>query len=132
MLKKTSLTIFPAMILGGAIGATARYAIELGLATRVTETDLWLTGIVNLLGATLLGFVNSHPFFQTLTRKMFFGHGLLGSFTTMSGLALITGGMEMGLGPFSFWYWLFVIAQLVLGVLVYEFGSRFAKAGQSK
>jgi fluoride exporter len=124
--KKPSPVIFPIMFLGGALGASLRYAIELGLQG-FASPQLIATAVVNLVGALLLGFVNFYPWFKTLNRKLFFGHGLLGGFTTMSGLAVIAASADLGLGESWYWYWLFVTLQLGLGVLLYAVGIELAK-----
>ena len=126
MPPKVPKTIVVAMFFGGAIGASARYGIDL-LLVAVPSSIIYSTLLVNLSGALLLGIVNNHRFFQSLHKKMFFGHGLLGSFTTMSALAVITATPELGLGANGFLYWLYVIAQLALGVLVYRAGLIFAQ-----
>jgi len=124
--KQPSLMIFPIMFLGGALGASLRYAIEISLQGSI-QPELIATSLVNLLGAGLLGFVNCYPWFRSLNRKVFFGHGLLGGFTTMSGLAAISASAEMGLGAGWYWYWLFVLAQLGLGLVSYALGIEIAK-----
>jgi len=121
-----SKLIFLVMFLGGALGAGARYLIELSLSESQNQ-ELVALALVNLAGAALLGFVNGHPFFGTLNKKIFFGHSFLGSFTTMSGLAAISAGANLGLSANGYWYWLYVFSQLVLGILVYALGLEIAK-----
>lgn len=123
MLSKTKPILFFLLFLGGAIGATARYAVELSVSG-LPSYPLIATSVVNLLGALALGVVNGHSYFAATNRKMFFGVGLLGSFTTMSGLAAISAGADLGLGASAIIYWLFVLAQLVVGVLLYGLGLR--------
>lgn len=67
---------------GGAIGSVLRWS--LGEAFDA-EVMLW---IANLAGTALLGFINSHPWFNLETRKQFWAVGFCGGFTTMSGLAI--------------------------------------------
>jgi fluoride ion exporter CrcB/FEX len=43
---------------------------------------------VNVLGALFLGIVSFHPHFASVGRKAFWGTGVSGGFTTMSGVAL--------------------------------------------
>ena len=124
-----SRLIFLIMFLGGALGAGARYLIEV-LLTATQSQELVALALVNLGGAMLLGFVNGHPFFGTLNKKLFFGHGLLGSFTTMSGLVAIGGGVDLGLSADGYWYWLYVFTQLIIGILVYAIGLELAKRVQ--
>jgi fluoride exporter len=112
-----------AVFLGGALGTTARYLIELSVGSSQFQ-PLYLTSIVNLLGAFLLGVVSSHRSFQSITKKAFVGTGLLGGFTTMSGLALLTGNAAYGLGPGGWAFWLFVAMQMVVGVLLFALGRK--------
>ena len=125
MPSKTQAVGLSLVFVGGALGSSARYAIELAFAG-FPNNSLISTSIVNLLGALALGFVNSHPYFQLPKRNLFFVVGLLGSFTTMSGLAAISAGADLGLGLDGLFYWLFVGAQLLIGVLLYHLGVKIA------
>ncbi|MFM7014648.1 MAG: fluoride efflux transporter FluC [Actinomycetota bacterium] len=118
MPQKLSFPILIAVFLGGGIGASARFGIELLLPT--TNQELYLTTLVNLLGALALGFVNNHQFFSEPLRKHFVGPGFLGSFTTMSALAAIAAGA----GSDGLLYWIFVAGQLALGVALYILGTK--------
>jgi CrcB protein len=89
MTKLTSSEHF-LVFLGGGIGSLLRYAIGSGL-------ELWLGSglavslslvIVNVSGALFLGIVSFHPHFASAQRKAFWGSGVSGGFTTMSGVAL--------------------------------------------
>jgi fluoride ion exporter CrcB/FEX len=91
-----------------------------------------VTSIVNLLGAAALGFVTSHKFFAAATRQSFWGIGFLGGFTTMSGLAVITAGDDLGLSSVGPIYWLLVLIQLLMGIAAYRLGLIVASAGANK
>ena len=101
---------------GGALGTLARYGI--GMAAD------WVLAVVlvNLLGAAFLGMVNglgSKPgnHFSTDGARTFWGVGFAGGFTTMSGLAGVFVALNLvGLTVLSA---VFMVGQLVLGVLVY-------------
>ena len=123
MLSKTKPELFLLLFLGGAIGATARYAVELSVSD-LPSYPLIATSIVNLLGALALGVANGNSYFTETNRRLFYGVGLLGSFTTTSGLAAISAGADLGLGASAPIYWLFVLAQLVVGVLLYGLGLK--------
>jgi len=130
MPNKLSATIYLVIFLGGAIGVSLRYLIEYSFESLLDNSQnpqLLATSTVNLAGAFLLGFVNSHHWFQELNKKLFFGHGLLGGFTTMSGLAAVAvaAGIEVSLEALGFW--LFVFAQLIAGVLSYALGIQIAR-----
>jgi CrcB protein len=78
------------VFLGGGIGALLRYAIgsalELSLGSALA-VSLSLV-IVNVVGALFLGIVSFHPHFASVGQKAFWGTGVSGGFTTMSGVAL--------------------------------------------
>jgi fluoride exporter len=121
--------VLGAVFLGGAIGSIARFFVILGVdefAIQDLSQELVATSIVNLTGAFLLGFVHVIGATRTDTWKGFFGPGLAGGFTTMSGLALITAGAELGLSSVGYLYWIAVAIQLVLGILTYWLGTTLA------
>ncbi len=120
--------LLPLVFAGGAFGTSLRYAIEILVGT-LPQGQIFLTSFVNLLGAALLGFVSIHKFFATPTRQSFWGVGFLGGFTTMSGLAVITAGAELGLSAAGPIYWLLVVLQLVMGVAAYRLGLIMAGGG---
>jgi CrcB protein len=123
------------VFLGGAIGSIARALVMLG-ADQIQLQDLLqelvVTSIVNLAGAFLLGVVHVVGASRSDTWRGFFGPGLAGGFTTMSGLALITAGAELGLSPVGYLYWVAVAIQLALGVLSYWLGTQVVSKGLPK
>ena len=121
--------LLPLVFAGGAIGTSVRYSIEL-LAGTLPQGQIIVTSLVNLLGAALLGFVSAHKFFASPKRQSFWGVGLLGGFTTMSGLAVITANADLGLSDLGAIYWLLVLMQLVIGVATYRLGLIVAGAGK--
>jgi CrcB protein len=123
-----SRQLLPLVFLGGALGTSLRYLIEI-LVGGMPQGQIVVTSFVNLLGAALLGFVSVHKFFASSNRQALWGVGFLGGFTTMSGLALITAGADLGLSPVGTIYWLFVLIQLVVGVVAYRLGLVVAGAG---
>ena len=125
-----SKKLLPLILIGGAFGTSVRYAIENLLGT-LPQGQILVTSFVNLLGALLLGYVAVHKYFSTSTRQALWGTGFLGGFTTMSGLAVITAGSDLGLSSFGAIYWLLVLLQLVIGVAAYRLGSVIA-GGVSK
>jgi fluoride exporter len=116
-----SKQLLPLVFAGGAIGTSLRYTIEILLGT-LPQGQIIVTSFVNLLGAALLGFVSAHKFFSGPAKQNFWGVGFLGGFTTMSGLAVITAGADLGLSAAGPIYWLLVIVQLVIGVAAYRLG----------
>jgi CrcB protein len=127
--------VLGAVFLGGAIGSIARFLVILGvdeLALQDLSQELVATSIVNLAGVFLLGFVHVIGASRSDTWKGFFGPGLAGGFTTMSGLALITAGAELGLSSVGYLYWMAVAIQLVLGILTYWLGTQLASRTSKK
>ena len=119
--------VLGAVFLGGALGSIARFLIILGIdeiAIKDLLQELVATSIVNLAGAFLLGVVHVVGSSRSETWKGFFGPGFAGGFTTMSGLALITAGAELGMSPFGYLFWIAVAIQLVLGVFCYWLGTK--------
>jgi CrcB protein len=124
-----SRQLLPLVFIGGALGTSLRYAIELFVGN-LPQGQIILTSFVNLLGAALLGFVSVHKFFASPSRQGLWGVGFLGGFTTMSGLAVITAGSDLGLSAVGPIYWLLVLMQLVTGVAAYRLGLVMAGAGK--
>jgi CrcB protein len=125
-----SKQLLPLVFAGGALGTLLRYIIEI-LLGNLPQGQIILTSIVNLLGAALLGFVSVHKYFSGPAKQSFWGVGFLGSFTTMSGLAVITAGANFGLSAAGPIYWLLVFLQLVIGVAAYRLGLIMA-GGRTK
>jgi len=116
-----SRKLLPLVFAGGALGTLLRYTIEI-LLGNFPQGQIVLTSIVNLLGAALLGFVSVHKYFSGQAKQSFWGVGFLGGFTTMSGLAVIIAGADLGLSTAGPIYWLLVFLQLVIGVAAYRLG----------
>jgi fluoride ion exporter CrcB/FEX len=113
-----------AVFAGGALGSIARYLVWLGVeqvGLSLLVFDLVATSVVNIAGAGFLGFVHSRRFKASEKTKAFWGSGFAGGFTTMSGLALITAGANLGLSEIGYLYWLAVASQFVIGILAYWF-----------
>lgn len=74
---------------GGALGAMARYAVDL-MAEGLGYSLSWATLTINLVGCLLMGvlvsYVLAHPARHRLWRP-FLGAGVLGGFTTFSAFA---------------------------------------------
>lgn len=78
-----------AAVAGGALGATARYAVDAS-ADRLGIAMPWATLSINIVGCALMGllvaYVLAHPARHPLWRP-FLGAGVLGGFTTFSAFA---------------------------------------------
>lgn len=102
---------------GGAIGAVARYAVDL-TAGHLGVALPWATLAINVVGCVLMGllvsYVLAHPARHLLWRP-FLGVGVLGGFTTYSAFA----GDAVLLADQGAWYAsaAYVIATLAGGLL---------------
>ncbi len=77
------------MALGSALGAMARYLVNLGVAEALGTRFPWGTLAVNLSGALLLGLLVGLPGFEPGSdRWLLFVIGLCGSYTTVSAFSL--------------------------------------------
>ena len=92
---------------GGMLGATLRYAVSLIIVSP------FATLLVNLLGAFILALILART-----KRSLFFGTGVLGSFTTFS-----TFSYELTQLPLI-WASGYVVVTLIGGVLCSAFGSQ--------
>jgi fluoride ion exporter CrcB/FEX len=63
-----SRRLLPLVFLGGALGTSLRYLIEI-LVGGMPQGQIFVTSFVNLLGAALLGFVSVHKFFASSNRQ---------------------------------------------------------------
>lgn len=105
------------VMLGGALGAGARYGLMLILLPLVPKMNLpWVIALINVLGSFLLGL--------TLTlvgrgvwndaARLAFGTGVLGAFTTFSTFSVdIDTLLKQGRGTEAF---LYVLVSVVLGL----------------
>ncbi|MDP9019015.1 MAG: CrcB family protein [Candidatus Eremiobacteraeota bacterium] len=77
--------------LGGALGSTLRYLVGLGLTDRIGHGFPWGTLVVNLSGSFCIGIVAelalTRPFGLAPLLRVFLIVGVLGGYTTFSGLA---------------------------------------------
>ena len=120
---KPSAKLIALVFAGGSAGTLARYGV--GLATN------WAVAVVvvNLLGAAFLGAVNGFAsikgnHFSTDGARAFWGAGFAGGFTTMSGLAGAFVLLNFVGQPLI--SALFIVGQLVLGVLLYFAAHKIA------
>jgi len=86
-----SFKYFIAVVIGGALGAVARYLMMIGVGHWFGHGFPFATVLVNIIGAFLLGsFVQISALFWSPSPELriFITVGVLGSFTTFSTLAL--------------------------------------------
>lgn len=82
-----------AVALGGALGASLRYAISQWVIDRFAPDFPWHTFVVNVTGAFLLGVLMAMAVERELIGhwgRLFLGVGVLGGYTTFSTLAFET------------------------------------------
>jgi len=81
---------FLLVFLGGSLGALLRYLVGgvLELTLGATTAGSLSLLIVNVVGATFLGYTTTNPRFASEDQKSFWSAGFCGGFTTMSGIAL--------------------------------------------
>lgn len=80
-------TLLAAAAVGGAIGASARWAVGVGFDITDSASFPWHTFLVNVVGSLLIGVAVSRIERGTAIWS-FVVTGLLGGFTTMSSLAV--------------------------------------------
>lgn len=100
---KLSTKVVLLTFLGGAIGTLGRYS--LGLIPEYFFVNFWAA---NLLGVVLIAVFNNLAWYARDDRRAFFVVGLTGGFTTMSGLSAL-----------MLYSWVEVIAQAIIGVVLY-------------
>jgi len=104
------LTVIAAVAVGGAVGTLARVSIDL-FFSQDSWNDVVSILVVNILGAFLLGLALGHGMAeQPLWVRQGLSIGVLGSFTTMSGIALVTLNLPLPVGV------VYLGATVVLGV----------------
>jgi fluoride ion exporter CrcB/FEX len=84
------------------------------VATLGLQQAFWLL-LVNLIGAAFLGFIQVNKRFSSEASQSFWGTGVAGGFTTLSGLITFA---TLGNDP-NFYY---AAVQIILGILVYWIG----------
>ena len=81
---------FLLVFLGGALGALLRYLVggtlELALGASLAGSLSLL--LVNVIGASFLGYTTTNKGFASEDQRSFWSAGFCGGFTTMSGIAL--------------------------------------------
>jgi CrcB protein len=79
-----------AVAVGGAIGATLRWALGTWMVERTGASFPWHTFTINILGAFLIGILMALSMEKGLiggSWRLFLGTGILGGFTTFSTLS---------------------------------------------
>lgn len=105
------------VMLGGALGAGARYGLMFILLPLVPKMNLpWVIALINVLGSFLLGLILTlvgRGVWNDVAR-LAFGTGVLGAFTTFSTFSVdIDTLLKQGRGTEAF---LYVLVSVVLGL----------------
>lgn len=110
------------VLLGGSLGALARYGVSLGAARLCGASFPWGTLAVNLVGCFLIGlaFALGERSILSPSFRLFLVTGFLGALTTFSTFAMESVGfMRDGLGGPALWN---VVANNVGGLLLVLLG----------
>jgi fluoride ion exporter CrcB/FEX len=86
--------------------------------------------VVNLSGSAALGFFNHSSRFSSDARRAFFGIGLAGGYTTMSGVALwlMVSSANSALFGLGAWFNFTLVATMfITGIAVYGLGGKWAR-----
>lgn len=116
------------VLMGGALGAPARYTIDHAVSVRCRDGRPWGTAVVNVAGSLalglLLGFLREQPDFGWALAL--FGVGFCGSFTTFSTFV----GQTTQLWRDGAWLaaWLNVVGSVMLGLLAGGLGYALGSA----
>lgn len=78
----------------GAVGAAARYLVELAVTARTGDRFPWGTTVVNVTGSFLLGVLTGIVSDATVLAAA--GVGLLGGYTTFSTVSATAAGLALG------------------------------------
>ncbi|TCM51641.1 fluoride efflux transporter CrcB [Kribbella sp. VKM Ac-2568] len=93
--RASELPVVTAIAIGGAIGASARYLVELAWPTSSGSLP-WATFMINMVGCALIGVLMVLVSEVWMTHRLvrpFLGTGILGGFTTFSTYAVDIQGL---------------------------------------
>ncbi len=82
------------VFLGGGLGATLRYVINMTCARCMGTAFPWGTFIINVTGSTVMGLIAGYLAFKgeaSQPWRLFLMTGILGGYTTFSAFSLVTG-----------------------------------------
>lgn len=100
------MKLYAAIMLGGALGSAARFALSVWVGHRIGEEFPWGTFAVNVIGSFVIGLVAGltgpgGPLLVPEAARVFVLVGVLGGFTTFSSFTLQT----MMLLQDGQWWW---------------------------
>lgn len=118
-----------AVAIGGAIGSSARYGVNLFAGHYLGQNFPWATFIVNILGSFAIGLVTASLMIKMPAEenlRLFLTTGILGGFTTFSAFSLdVMGLLQRGESTTAAVY---AIASVILSVLAVFSGFAFARS----
>jgi fluoride exporter len=116
------------VMLGGALGALARYGVGLGVAQFFGSTFPLGTVLINISGSFVLGVLVSlsGPMAINAGARLFFGTGFCGAYTTFSTFSVETLNL-MEKGSYG-WSLVYLLGNLVGGILAAWLGFIVARA----
>ena len=108
--------------LGGAVGSSARYGVNL-IAPRFFGTEFpWATLIVNVLGCFAMGYLTAllrEKMPDDENMRLFLTTGLLGGFTTFSAFSLdFFGLLQRGQMPLALGYAALSVVLSIIAVMI--------------
>ena len=115
--------------LGGAIGSSARYGVNILAPRLLGESFPWATFLVNILGCFVMGAITA--FLRTKmpddeTLRLFLTTGLMGGFTTFSAFSLdFFNLMQRGQMPLAI---LYALASGIVSIVAVFIGFRLLAA----
>ena len=116
---KKFLTTALLTFVGGAVGACARFSINL------VWDQFWAIVVINLLGAALLGYISASARFDSDAMRALLGTGFAGGFTSMSAVAFLF--VQSSLVSPTVWPSLILVAHMVAGVVIYLLVKKVAR-----
>jgi fluoride exporter len=116
------------VMLGGALGALARYGVGLGVAQFFGSTFPLGTVLINISGSFVLGVLVSFsgPMAISSGARLFFATGFCGAYTTFSTFSVETLNL-MEKGSYG-WALVYLLGNLIGGILAAWLGFLVARA----
>ena len=116
--------------LGGAVGAGARYLINVACAHCLTPGFPWATFVINITGSFLMGMVVTGvvPYLGgSAAWRTFLATGILGGFTTFSAFSLEA--VDLFQRQQTVLFLIYVLGSVILSFLALVAGFALARAG---
>jgi fluoride exporter len=122
------MRLFLLASVGGALGAGARYLVNVGAARWFGASFPWATAIVNVFGSLLMGLVIgivAQRFAGSPELRTFLATGILGGFTTFSAFSMDAAGLlDRSANGLALIY---VIGSVVASIAAFYAGTALAR-----